>query len=37
LSPADAAAVAAHIEQCASCGQRLADRESLQQLVRAVP
>ena len=37
LGSADAAAVAEHIEGCATCRRRLASRESLGRLVRSVP
>ena len=37
LGPAEAAAVADHIEGCAGCRRRLASRESLGRLVRSVP
>jgi anti-sigma factor RsiW len=37
LAAADAALIADHIEGCALCRQRVADRESLRRLVRSVP
>jgi anti-sigma factor RsiW len=37
LAAADAASVGVHIEGCAPCRQRVADRESLRRLVRSVP
>jgi anti-sigma factor RsiW len=37
LAAADAAPVVEHIEGCALCRQRVADRESLRRLVRSVP
>jgi anti-sigma factor RsiW len=37
LGPAEAASIADHIEGCAACRQRLANRESLGRLVRSVP
>jgi anti-sigma factor RsiW len=37
LAPAEAASVANHIEGCALCRGRVADRESLRRLVRSVP
>jgi anti-sigma factor RsiW len=37
LAEAEAASVAEHIEGCALCRQRIADRESLRRLVRSVP
>ena len=37
LGPGEAAAVGEHLETCARCRQRVADRESLGRLVRSVP
>jgi anti-sigma factor RsiW len=37
LGPAETASIADHIEGCAACRQRLANRESLGRLVRSVP
>ena len=37
LSVEDAAAVAAHIDQCPSCRRQLEDREALRRLIRMVP
>jgi anti-sigma factor RsiW len=37
LAAADAASLVDHIEGCALCRQRVADRESLRRLVRSVP
>jgi anti-sigma factor RsiW len=37
LGPAEAASIADHIEGCAACRQRLANRESLGRLVRSMP
>ena len=37
LAPAESAALREHIAGCAACGQRLAERQSLGQLVRQAP
>jgi anti-sigma factor RsiW len=37
LEPAEAASVRNHLDACAACRQRLADRESLSRMVRQVP
>jgi anti-sigma factor RsiW len=37
LTAAEAASIAEHVEGCAPCRQRVADRESLRRLVRSVP